>query len=90
MSSAQTVTATFSTTPPKPVRCVVPRVKGKTLGAARKAIGSAHCTATVVAAYSSQVRKGVVISQRPAPGTRLRKGARVALVVSKGKRPRRR
>jgi sugar lactone lactonase YvrE len=89
MTAAQSVTATFDLKPaPKPVRCVVPRVKGKTLAAARRAIAKAHCTAKVSTAYSAKVRKGVVISQKPGPGTRLRKGGKITIVVSRGKRPR--
>jgi beta-lactam-binding protein with PASTA domain len=36
------------------------------------------------------VKKGSVISQKPAPGKRLPVGAKVSLVVSKGLRPSRR
>lgn len=65
--------------------CVVPNVKGKTLGAARKAIARAHCTlGKVRLAYSANVRRGRVIAQRPAKGARLRSGAKVNLVVSRG------
>jgi sugar lactone lactonase YvrE len=90
MTAAHTVTATFAlrSPPPRPVECVVPKVTGKTLGAARKAIARAHCRAKVEHAYSNKVRKGIVVSQKPAPHATLRKGRKVTLVVSKGKRPR--
>ena len=59
----------------KVVRCVVPNVKGKTLPAARKALRRANCAV-------GRVRgKGRVNSQRPKRGARLRKGAKVDLVL---------
>jgi beta-lactam-binding protein with PASTA domain len=35
----------------------------------------------------SRIKRGRVISQRPRPGKRLKPGAKVRLVVSKGKKP---
>jgi beta-lactam-binding protein with PASTA domain len=79
-----TVTATFSLIPTK---CVVPKVKGKTLSAAKRAIKAHHCSAgRVTRAASRTVKKGHVISQKPKPGSRLKHGAKVNLVVSKGRR----
>jgi beta-lactam-binding protein with PASTA domain len=67
---------------------VVPTVVGKTLTAAKAAIGRSHCrTGKVTWARSRTVRKGRVISQWPAPGRRLANGAAVSLVVSRGRRP---
>jgi beta-lactam-binding protein with PASTA domain len=37
-------------------------------------------------AFSAKVKKGRVISQKPAPGKRLAKGAKVSVVVSRGRR----
>lgn len=75
--------------PPPPPNCVVPRVKGKPLAAARSAINRANCSVgRVRKAFSAKVRKRRVISQRPRPGASLPQGARVNLVVSKGKRRR--
>jgi hypothetical protein len=52
-------------------RCVVPRVTGKSLARARRAIVRAHCkVGAVTRARSTRVKKGHVISQRPRPGTR--------------------
>lgn len=66
-------------------RCVVPRVVRKTLAAARQAIARAGCrTGTIRRARSATVGKGRVIRQAPAPGKRVARGTRVALVVSKG------
>jgi beta-lactam-binding protein with PASTA domain len=80
--SEQTVTATFS---PLPKPCVVPRLKGKTLNAAKRAIRARNCTVgRVKHAGSRQVRRGRVISQRPRAGRHLRRGARVNLVLSRG------
>jgi uncharacterized repeat protein (TIGR01451 family) len=67
--------------------CVVPNVKRKTLGAAKKAITRAHCTlGKVRTAYSPRVGRGRVIAQRPAPRARLRFRGRVNLIVSRGPR----
>jgi beta-lactam-binding protein with PASTA domain len=78
---------TAVTTKTTTTKCVVPKVKGKTLAAARKAIGRGHCAVGKVRlAYSAKVKRGRVVSQKPAPGTRLRKGAKVNLTVSRGAR----
>jgi uncharacterized delta-60 repeat protein len=82
MSAARSVSATFN------VLCVVPKVKGKTLRAAKRALSRAHCSAgKVTKAFSAKVKKGRVISQRPRPGTNLAAGSKVKLKISKGKRP---
>jgi uncharacterized delta-60 repeat protein len=68
--------------------CVVPKVRGKTLVAARFALTRALCrVGTVKRTYSANVGKGRVISQRPAPRTRLAELAKVNLVVSRGRTP---
>ncbi len=78
---------TTTTPPPPPVRCVVPKVKGKTLAAAKKAITKAHCrVGAVTKKYSKSVKKGRVISQRPAAGKKLAKGAKISLVLSRGRK----
>ena len=86
MSQARSVTATFTLQGSAPV-CLVPKLKGKTLAAARGALTSAHCATGKVTKKFSRVKKGRVISQRPAPGTSLAAGAKVNLVISKGKKP---
>jgi uncharacterized repeat protein (TIGR01451 family) len=96
-------TATVSATTPDPVTsnnsattttrvkgppCVVPNLRGKTLRAARTALAHAHCAlGSVKAAYSTTVRSGRVLAQRPAPRTHLRYHGRVSVVVSRGLRP---
>jgi hypothetical protein len=93
--SDQTVTATFVRVPlsrfeipeAQPRRCVVPRLRGKTLSAAESAIQSHDCAVgTIRRAFSRLVKKGHVISQSPGPGKRLQPGTSVDLVVSRGRR----
>jgi len=67
--------------------CGVPNVKGKTLAIAKNMIHSRNCKlGTIRHAASLTVGKGHVISQKPKPGTYLRRGAKVNLVVSRGRR----
>lgn len=67
--------------------CVAPNVRRKTLTAARSTLTKAFCkVGTVTRRYSPGVRAGRVISQRPAPRTRLPELAKVNLVVSRGRR----
>jgi hypothetical protein len=81
--SEQTITATFRLLP----KCVVPKLNGKPLKAAEHAIRTHNCTVGKVKhAASRTIRKGHVISQRPKPGRRQKHGAKVSLVVSKGRR----
>lgn len=73
--------------PSGPSGCAVPRLKGKTLAAARDDLGRTACALGAVRrAYSGAVKKGRIVSQRPAPGAKLSAGALIRLVVSKGKR----
>jgi beta-lactam-binding protein with PASTA domain len=77
------VTAAFTKLPKK---CVVPKLKGKSVKAAEHAIKTHDCrVGTVRRAFSRKVRKGHVISQNPRPSKRLAHGARINLVVSKGR-----
>jgi beta-lactam-binding protein with PASTA domain len=63
---------------------VVPKVAGKTLSAARKAIVRAHCrVGTITRRRSAKVRSGRVIATRPAAGTHHRGGTKINLTVSK-------
>lgn len=66
--------------------CVVPRVTGKRLAAARHAIRRAHCSVgRTKKRFSSKVPRGRVISQSPRRGRTLAANAKVKLVVSKGR-----
>jgi fibronectin-binding autotransporter adhesin len=84
-AASATVVAAPKVTPP--VRCVVPNVRGKTLRKAKAAIARSRCSSgRVRRAHSRSVRRGRVIAQTPRPGARLKRGARVNLVVSKGRK----
>ncbi len=68
--------------------CVVPNAKGKKLRAAKRAIRRAHCSVGKVRrAFSSTVKRGRVVSQRPKPGAKRAAGSNVKLKVSKGTKP---
>ena len=71
---------------PIPVECVVPKVKGKPLPRAKRALKTSHCSVGKVTHAYSRVKSGLVLATKPSAGKRLRKGARVGLVVSKGRR----
>jgi hypothetical protein len=73
--------------PPAVVRCLVPSVRGKTLAKARALLAVRHCRlGRVKRTYSPVVKKGLVVRQSRRPGLELGKGARVDLVVSRGRR----
>lgn len=82
MNTPTTVTAGFSLKP-----CLVPNLKGKTLGAAKRALKSDFCAVgKITHSFSRSVKKGRVISEKPKAGTQLAHGGRVGLLLSKGKR----
>ncbi|MGZ4339132.1 MAG: InlB B-repeat-containing protein [Gaiellaceae bacterium] len=86
MNGDRSVTATFALNV-VPKEYIVPNVKGKKLATAKRAIVKAGCrVGKIRRAYSARVKKGRVISQHPAPRTRVHEGAKVSLLVSKGKR----
>ena len=62
----------------------VPSVQGRTQAQAVSAVHEAALDAKVSQAFSETVPAGVVVSADPGPGDTLRRGATVALVVSKG------
>jgi hypothetical protein len=67
--------------------CVVPRLRGKRLATATRAIRRAHCrVGRIRRGYSRRVRKGRVISQTPRPRTTRRVGAKIRLLLSRGPR----
>lgn len=67
-------------------RCIVPRLRNKTFTAARALLIHASCSTPMPATRRSpRFRRGHVIKSRPGPGKRIRRGARVKLVVSKGR-----
>ncbi len=84
MSADKSLKAVFGTKPL--VFCHVPKVKGKTLTAAKRAITHAKCAVgKIEKAYSATVKSGRVISQKPASGT-LTEGSKISLKISKGKK----
>lgn len=84
---AGTATMTWSLTggSPQSAHCVVPRLVGKKLAAARQALAKAACgVGRVTGRKSARVAKGRVISQTPRAGLTRPKGTKVSLVVSTG------
>jgi hypothetical protein len=73
------VRATFVLRP-----CLVPNLVGKNLAAAKRAIKKAFCSVGKVTTVASSRPKGMVISQKPKRGKRLKQHAKIGLVVSKG------
>jgi PASTA domain len=85
-AAASAGTDVFRATPPRR-RCVVPNVRGKTLRAARTAITRGRCrVGRIQRTFSNRVRAGRIVGQNPRAGARRAVGARVNLVLSKGKR----
>jgi uncharacterized delta-60 repeat protein len=79
-SSAPSVTLTATQL------CVVPRLKGKTLAAARRAVKRAHCSVgRITRAFSSKLAPRRVISQWPVSGKALPENSQVRLTVSHGR-----
>ena len=67
-----------------PLRCRVPKVIGKRLGAAKRMIAARHCrTGKVSQAYSSKRKQGIVISQNRRPGRVLPARSKISLVVGR-------
>jgi serine/threonine-protein kinase len=70
----------------KPPDCVVPDATLKRFSAAKRAVVKhGFRLGRVTRIYSFQVPRGVVIAQSPWSGRRLKHGARVSLVVSRGR-----
>jgi glucose/arabinose dehydrogenase len=71
----------------KPVpRCRVPKVVGLKLAKARARIRRANCRVGRLRYERSHRARGRVLTQRPRPGAKRPKGARVALTLSRGRR----
>jgi subtilisin family serine protease len=67
--------------------CTVPRLRGLTLVGAKRSLAKKGCAlGRVSKTYSRRVRRGRVVAQRPGPGLRLRRGAKVSVVLSRGRR----
>jgi beta-lactam-binding protein with PASTA domain len=59
----------------------VPKLKGKALKAAKRALAKAHCRVGKVRTKAAKGNKGVVLSQSPRAGARKPAGTKVNLVV---------
>lgn len=71
-----------------PYTCGVPNLVGKGIPAARRLTSRLSCKFRVVVsgrAWSAR-RRGVIVKQRPRPSTQLGRGARIRVVVSRGRR----
>ena len=65
--------------------CVVPRLRGATLAAARSRIRRAGCSVGSVRRARSRLRRGRVVAQRPAAGRRVSLRGRVNVPLSRGR-----
>lgn len=86
-STTQDVLLTGPIGPGPLPRCRVPKVKGARLAVAKTSLKERGCSVgRVDRAFSKRFQNGRVISAKPGPGKQLRGGAKIALLVSKGKR----
>jgi Glucodextranase, domain B/PASTA domain len=77
--AATTIAATA-----KPVRCIVPKLRGKTLAKAKRLLKRAHCRLGKVARkQTSKVKPGRIVSSRFKAGSRHRAGTRVRVTIAK-------
>jgi subtilisin family serine protease len=63
----------------KVVRCVVPKLRGKTVPQARRALAKAHCSL----GHVKRRGQGRIVSQSPRAGRKVAAGARVAVVLAR-------
>ena len=77
---------TVSTGAPPVPHCKVPRVIGKRLATARRAIRAARCSVGRIRYARSSRAKGRIMRQSPIAGRTLGVGSRVNLTVSRGRR----
>jgi hypothetical protein len=72
---------------PGRIHCRVPRVSGLSLARAEALVRRSHCSlGKIRRQYSPRIKRGRVISARPAAGRVLPNQSRVSLVVSRGRR----
>ena len=84
---ATPVTAAVVT--PKPVRCVVPKLRGKSLPKAKRLLEKAHCRLGKVSRKATKnVKPGRIVATRFKVGSRHRVGARVRVTIAKKARAR--
>jgi hypothetical protein len=63
--------------------CVVPRLRGRSLVAARAMLIRSGCRLGSIRRIRAREKPGTVVGQRPRAGARLRPGARVSVIVSR-------
>jgi hypothetical protein len=72
-----------------PPFCTVPRLRGLMLIGAKRALVKRGCAlGRISRTHSRRVRRGRIVAQRPRPGLRMRRGAKVAVELSRGRRRR--
>jgi hypothetical protein len=83
MNEARNVTATFAKNPSRPeAKCHVPKLRGKSLAKARRALSAAHCSLGRVKKPKGK-GKLMVAASRPGAGTVLSAGARVNVKLTR-------
>jgi hypothetical protein len=86
-TSTPTNSDTNNTTPVTPTtkpRCIVPKLQGKTLAAAKTALKRAHCKlGKANKRHASRKMRGKVVAQSPKPRSNRPPGSKVAVVVGK-------
>jgi hypothetical protein len=83
--STQTPTSGPTGTPAAPVACVVPKLVGKNLKQAKRALRKAHCKVGKAKKKNSKTKKkGRILKQRYKAGTKLPAGTKVPITVSRG------
>jgi Glucodextranase, domain B/PASTA domain len=79
---AATTTTTAATA--KPVRCVVPKLRGKTLAKAKRLLKRAHCRlGKVTRRVSAKAKPGRIVATRFKAGTRHKAGTRIRVTVAR-------
>jgi beta-lactam-binding protein with PASTA domain len=86
LATANDISNTVSVFINTPGLCTVQDVKGQALQAAKRTIARANCRVGKIRRAYSMVKKGRVLSEKPKPGTVLRSGGKVNLVLSRGRR----
>ncbi len=83
-----TVSIVVAQKPPPPATATVPAVTGDAEAQARSAIGAAGFSVNVTTqTVTDKSKNGIVLSQNPSGGTKLKKGATVTIVVGNYKQP---
>jgi beta-lactam-binding protein with PASTA domain len=83
MNEARNVTATFTKNPSRPeAKCRVPKLRGKSLAKAKRALSAAHCSLGRVKKPKGK-GKLLVGASRPGAGTVRPAGARVNVKLTR-------